>query len=104
MHPDDPRYAQYKEGQKIDLEWINGPITATVIKDNAIDMAFGTGVMTITPWHDPVDFEIAERHELDREQIIDFAWSAAPYRRRIRRHENHRTRGRRSSRNLQRKD
>jgi valyl-tRNA synthetase len=71
MHPDDKRYATYKEGQKIDLEWINGPITATVIKDTAIDMAFGTGVMTITPWHDPVDFAIAERHGLDKEQIID---------------------------------
>ncbi len=71
MHPDDARYAQYKDGQKIDLEWINGPITATVIKDNAIDMAFGTGVMTITPWHDATDFAIAERHDLDREQIID---------------------------------
>ncbi len=71
MHPDDKRYAEYKQGQKIDLEWINGPITATVIKDTAIDMAFGTGVMTITPWHDPVDFDIAERHKLDKEQIID---------------------------------
>jgi valyl-tRNA synthetase len=71
MHPDDKRYAQYKEGQKIDLEWINGPITATIIKDAAIDMEFGTGVMTITPWHDPVDFDIAERHKLDKEQIID---------------------------------
>jgi valyl-tRNA synthetase len=71
MHPDDKRYAQYKEGQKIDLEWINGPITATIIKDKAIDMTFGTGVMTITPWHDPVDFDIAERHGLDKEQIID---------------------------------
>ncbi len=71
MHPDDKRYVQYKQGQRIDLEWINGPITATVIKDSAIDMEFGTGVMTITPWHDPVDFEIAERHKLDKEQIID---------------------------------
>jgi valyl-tRNA synthetase len=71
MHPDDKRYAQYKEGQKIDLEWINGPITATIIKDAAIDMEFGTGVMTITPWHDPVDFDIAERHKLDKEQVID---------------------------------
>ena len=71
MHPDDERYAVYKDGQKIDLEWINGPITATVIKDTAIDMEFGTGVMTITPWHDPVDFGIAERHNLDKEQIID---------------------------------
>ena len=71
MHPDDKRYASYKDGQKIDLEWINGPITATIIKDESIDMEFGTGVMTITPWHSVVDFEIAERHNLDKEQIID---------------------------------
>jgi valyl-tRNA synthetase len=71
MHPDDERYAAYKHGQKIELEWINGPLTATVIKDTSIDMNFGTGVMTITPWHSAVDFEIAERHNLDKEQIID---------------------------------
>lgn len=71
MHPEDKRYADYKQGQKIELEWINGPITATVIKDSVIDMEFGTGVMTITPWHDAVDFGIAERHGLDKEQIID---------------------------------
>jgi valyl-tRNA synthetase len=71
MHPDDKRYMEYKHGQKIDLEWINGPITATVIKDTSVDMAFGTGVMTITPWHSTIDFEIAERHGLDKEQIID---------------------------------
>ncbi|MAF14080.1 MAG: valine--tRNA ligase [Parcubacteria group bacterium] len=78
MHPDDKRYKDYEHGQKIDLEWINGPITATVIKDKAIDMEFGTGVMTITPWHDAVDFEIAERHNLDKEQIIDFAGKLLP--------------------------
>lgn len=71
MHPDDERYAKYKDGDTFTLEWINGPITATIIKDDAIDMTFGTGVMTITPWHDTVDFGIAERHDLDREQIID---------------------------------
>jgi valyl-tRNA synthetase len=71
MHPADPRYMQYEHGQKIDLEWINSPVTATVIKDESIDMEFGTGAMTITPWHDAVDFAIAERHNLDKEQIID---------------------------------
>jgi len=71
MHPEDKRYAIYKHGQKIDLEWINGPITATVIKDDSINMEFGSGVMTITPWHSNIDFEIAERHGLDKEQIID---------------------------------
>lgn len=71
MHPDDARYKQYRHGQKIKLEWINGPVVATVIKDEAIDMEFGTGVMTITPWHDATDFEIAMRHNLDKEPIID---------------------------------
>lgn len=71
MHPDDARYTQYKHGDKLTVEWINGPIETTIIKDTAIDMEFGTGVMTITPWHSTVDFEIAERHKLDKEQIID---------------------------------
>ncbi|HYF10569.1 MAG TPA: valine--tRNA ligase [Candidatus Paceibacterota bacterium] len=71
MHPEDERYAAYTHGQKIDLEWINGPITATVIKDASVDREFGTGVMTITPWHDQLDFDLAEKYGLDKEQIID---------------------------------
>jgi valyl-tRNA synthetase len=71
MHPDDARYCEYTHGQTLELEWINGPIMATVIKDTSIDMTFGTGVMTITPWHDATDFDIAERHGLDKVQIID---------------------------------
>lgn len=78
MHPDDARYAQYKDGEQIELEWINGPVTATVIKDEAIDMEFGTGVMTITPWHDPIDFEIAARHKLPYEQVIDWRGKLLP--------------------------
>src|SRR3989338_3033831 len=71
MHPDDERYKQYEHGQKIDLEWINGPITATIIKDKAADMEFGSGAMTITPAHSVMDFEIAQRHNLDIERVID---------------------------------
>lgn len=71
MHPNDERYKEYTHGQKITVEWINGPIEATIIKDEASDPEFGTGVMTITPWHSAVDFEIAKRHNLDVEQIID---------------------------------
>ncbi len=78
MHPDDLRYADYTDGQKFTLEWINGPIEATVIKDTAIDMTFGTGVMTITPWHSMADFEIAERHGLDMEPIIDLSGKLLP--------------------------
>ncbi|MEO5646155.1 MAG: valine--tRNA ligase [Candidatus Paceibacterota bacterium] len=71
VNPDDAKYQEYTHGQKIELEWINGPIVATVIKDAASDPEIGTGAMTITPWHSMVDFEIAERHHLDKEQVID---------------------------------
>jgi valyl-tRNA synthetase len=78
MHPDDARYTEYEHGQKIEVEWINGPITATVIKDQAGDPEMGTGVMTITPWHSGIDFEIAKRHNLDYEQIIDWRGKLLP--------------------------
>ncbi|KKR07272.1 MAG: valyl-tRNA ligase [Candidatus Yanofskybacteria bacterium GW2011_GWD1_39_16] len=78
MHPDDSRYAQYKEGQKIEIEWINGPIEVTVIKDEAIDMTFGTGVMTITPAHDQTDYEIAKRHNLEFVPVIDLDGKLLP--------------------------
>ncbi|MBI5728602.1 MAG: valine--tRNA ligase [Candidatus Magasanikbacteria bacterium] len=78
MHPDDRRYAEYSDGQKLALEWINGSITATVIKDAAVDPEFGSGVMTITPWHDAVDFDIAERLGLEKEQIIDLQGRLLP--------------------------
>lgn len=78
MHPEDKRYLDYSHGQKIKLEWINGPIEATIIKDEAVDMEFGTGVMTITPWHSQIDFEIAQRHNLDMEQIIDWRGKLLP--------------------------
>jgi len=78
MHPDDARYAEYTHGQQIELEWINGLITATIIKDEAGDPEMGTGAMTITPWHSTVDFEIAKRHDLDYEQIIDWRGKLLP--------------------------
>lgn len=71
MHPNDARYKEYTHGQKLTVEWINGPIEATIIKDESVDPEFGTGVMTITPWHSVVDFELAQKYRLDYEQIID---------------------------------
>ncbi len=71
MHPDDERYKEYTHGQKLTVEWINGPIEATIIKDESADPTFGSGVMTITPWHSVVDFELAQKYKLDYEQIID---------------------------------
>ena len=78
MHPDDARYKKYVHGSIIEVAWINGPVKATIIKDKAIDQEFGTGVMTITPWHDAVDYEIASRHGLDGERIIDLRGKLLP--------------------------
>ncbi len=78
VHPKDARYKQYSNGQQIQVEWIQGPVTATVIKDSAIDITFGTGAMTVTPWHDKTDFEIARRHNLEKEQIIDLKGKLLP--------------------------
>ena len=78
MHPEDTRYTNFKHGQELEVKWINGTVTATVIKDEAVDPAFGTGVMTITPWHDKTDFEIAERHHLTYEQVIDWRGRMLP--------------------------
>jgi len=72
MHPEDVRYKDFKNGDQIEVDWINGKVLATILKDDAIDIEFGTGAMTITPWHDKTDYEIAKRNNLDFEQVIDF--------------------------------
>ena len=43
-----------------------------VIADDYVDPKFGTGAVKITPAHDPNDFEIGERHKLERIQVIDY--------------------------------
>ncbi|MBD3328409.1 valine--tRNA ligase [Candidatus Peregrinibacteria bacterium] len=71
VHPDDERYKEL-HGKEFELEWINGPIKAKVITDECIDPELGTGAMTITPAHSHIDFELAEKHNLEKPQIIDF--------------------------------
>ncbi len=79
VHPDDKRYAKFKNGETFECEWISGKITATVIKDaEIIDMEQGTGCMTVTPWHDKADFDLAERHGLEKEQVIDYDGKLLP--------------------------
>ncbi len=71
VHPDDNRYEKWKQGDTFEAEWVLGKTTFTVIKDESIDMEFGTGAMTITPWHSGIDFQIAKKHGLDMVQLID---------------------------------
>ena len=49
-----------------------GTISMRVVADSAVDPKFGTGVIKVTPGHDPVDFEIGRRHELPARTVIGF--------------------------------
>ena len=61
IHPDDERYTHLK-GRKVLLPIMNREIP--IVEDTYVDMEFGTGVVKITPAHDPNDFEVGKRHNL----------------------------------------
>jgi valyl-tRNA synthetase len=71
VHPDDDRY-RHLIGQTLTIPSVEGEVTIKVIADTAVDPEFGTGVVKVTPAHDPQDFEIGQRHALEIRQVIDF--------------------------------
>ncbi|SDI70529.1 valine--tRNA ligase [Alteribacillus bidgolensis] len=68
VHPDDERY-QHLIGKKAVLPIIGREIE--IIADDYVDMEFGSGAVKITPAHDPNDFEMGNRHELERVLVMD---------------------------------
>ncbi len=62
VHPDDERY-QAMVGKKVILPLVGKEIP--VVADTYVEMDFGTGVVKITPAHDPNDFAVGERHGLE---------------------------------------
>lgn len=69
VHPDDERYKDLI-GTRALLPIVEREIP--IVADEHVDPTFGTGAVKITPAHDPNDFEIGERHNLPRVQVIDF--------------------------------
>jgi len=69
VNPKDQRYKKYVD-KTITIKTVLGPAKMKVIEDKMVDMKFGTGAMKITPAHDILDFEIGERHNLERKQVI----------------------------------
>ncbi|HEX3082484.1 MAG TPA: valine--tRNA ligase [Candidatus Saccharimonadia bacterium] len=69
VNPKDERYKDLI-GKTIDAEDLNGPIKLQVIGDAHIDPEFGTGAMKVTPAHDPNDWEIGLRHNLEVRAVI----------------------------------
>ncbi len=68
VHPEDERY-QHLVGKKVLLPLVNKEIP--VIADKYVDKDFGTGVVKITPAHDPNDFEVGARHDLPQVNMMN---------------------------------
>lgn len=68
VNPDDERYTDIV-GKTLILPLVNREIK--VIADSYVDMEFGTGIVKITPSHDPNDFEVGQRHNLGQCVVID---------------------------------
>ncbi len=68
VHPDDKRY-QKLVGKEVILPLINKHIK--IIADDYVDIKFGTGIVKVTPSHDPNDYEVGLRHDLEFVKIFD---------------------------------
>ncbi|PJE76883.1 valine--tRNA ligase [Candidatus Uhrbacteria bacterium CG10_big_fil_rev_8_21_14_0_10_48_16] len=69
VHPQDDRYKDLV-GKEFEVEWIEGPVMAKMVADEAADREMGSGAMTITPAHSFVDFDLAKKYGFDVVQII----------------------------------
>jgi len=69
VHPDDERYKQFV-GKVYEPVFCGKKISVKVIADKAVDPAFGTGALGVTPAHSMIDAEIAERHVLPTVIVI----------------------------------
>ncbi|MFH8710507.1 valine--tRNA ligase [Streptomyces zaomyceticus] len=68
VHPDDERYA-HLIGKRIKLPLTDR--TIPVVADTHVDPEFGTGAVKVTPAHDPNDFAIGQRHDLESIEVLD---------------------------------
>lgn len=70
VNPDDERYKQFV-GKEFTGEFAGKKLTIKVVADKHVDKDFGTGALGVTPAHAMADWEIADRHDLPRPQIIN---------------------------------
>ncbi|MFD8011904.1 valine--tRNA ligase [Streptomyces sp. NPDC058955] len=68
VHPDDERY-KHLIGKQIKLPLTDR--TIPVVADTHVDPEFGTGAVKVTPAHDPNDFAIGQRHDLESIEVLD---------------------------------
>ena len=68
VHPNDKKYQKF-HGKEV---YIPGTeVKIPIILDSYVDMEFGTGAVKVTPAHDPNDFEVAGRHNLEKSLMYE---------------------------------
>jgi valyl-tRNA synthetase len=70
VNPKDARYFDLI-GKEYDVDFAGAKLKIKIIGDDAVDPAFGTGAVGVTPAHSMTDYEIAQRHKLDAIQVIN---------------------------------
>ena len=68
VHPDDPRYTHLK-GKKAIVPLVDRVIP--IIFDDYVDLEFGTGALKVTPAHDPNDYDLGKKHDLEVVDIFN---------------------------------
>jgi len=69
VHPNDERYGDLRAGGRVTLPILNRALR--VIADDYVDPKFGTGVVKVTPAHDPNDFAMGQRHNLPAVDVMN---------------------------------
>lgn len=78
VHPDDERYKNFI-GKEFDVVFCDVPLHIKIVGDDSVEKEFGTGALGVTPAHSQIDWDIADRHNLERPQVInEYAKMIAP--------------------------
>jgi len=70
VNPEDDRYKKYI-GQTLEVSFVGIPLLIKIVGDRDVDMDFGTGALGVTPAHSQTDWEMAERHDLEKKIVIN---------------------------------
>ena len=70
VHPEDIRYKKFV-GKTYEINFAGAKLNIIIVADEAVDPAFGTGAVGVTPAHSSIDADIARRHNVQSVQVID---------------------------------
>lgn len=71
VHPSDERYKDYVGKTFENIDFCGAKINIIIVADESVEKDFGTGALGVTPAHSMIDWEIADRHDLPRPQVIN---------------------------------